>query len=66
MIPDQDMFKKVGTVLIKMDKMEIETELNGRINFLEKNLKGLMDKIQEAQKKGFEARDSLVRIDKEF
>jgi chaperonin cofactor prefoldin len=41
------MFKKVGVVLIKMDKMEIETELNGRINFLEKSLKGLMDKIQE-------------------
>lgn len=49
-----------------MDKMEIETELNGRINFLEKSLKGLMDKIQEAQKKGLEARESLIRIDKEF
>lgn len=42
------MFKKVGQILIKMDKMEIETELNGRINFLEKNLKSLMDKIQDA------------------
>ncbi len=60
------MFKKVGQVLIKMDKMEIETELNGRIGFLEKSLKGLMDKITEAQKKGYEARESLIRIDKEF
>ena len=31
-----------------MDKMEIETELNGWINFLEKNLKALMEKISEA------------------
>ncbi len=45
LIPDQDMFKKIGAVLIKMDKMEIETELNGRIHFLEKNLKAIMDKI---------------------
>ena len=48
LLPDQDMFKKVGQILIKMDKMEIETELNGRIGFLEKSLKGLMDRISEA------------------
>lgn len=66
LIPDQDMFKMVGGVLIKMDKMEVETELNGRIGFLEKSLKNLMDKIQEAQKKGLEARENLLRIDKEF
>lgn len=42
------MYKKVGTILIKMDKMEIETELNGRIGFLEKNLKGILDKISDA------------------
>lgn len=53
------MFKKVGSVLIKMDKMEIETELNGWINFLEKNLKGIMEKISESQKKGIEAKENL-------
>lgn len=60
------MFKKVGEILIKMDKIEIETELNGRINFLEKSLKNIFEKISEAQKKGLEARENLLRLDKEF
>ena len=60
------MYKLVGPAMMLMTKKEILSEVNGRLDILNKQLKHQESTMIGETKKAKDARDNMVRIDNEF
>ncbi|RJE23455.1 prefoldin subunit 6 [Aspergillus sclerotialis] len=56
---DANIFKLIGPVLLKQDKNEAERTVNGRLEFIEKEIKRIESQIKEAEEKGDKKRTEV-------
>ncbi|OJJ51401.1 hypothetical protein ASPZODRAFT_127470 [Penicilliopsis zonata CBS 506.65] len=59
---DANIYKLVGPVLLKQDKSEAMMAVNGRLDFIEKEIKRIEDQIQESQEKSDKKRTEIVQF----
>ncbi|GFF50749.1 prefoldin subunit 6 [Aspergillus udagawae] len=59
---DSKIYKIVGPVLLKQDKNEAVMAVNGRLEFIEKEIKRIEGQIQEAQEKAEKKRAEIVQF----
>ncbi|GFF49992.1 prefoldin subunit 6 [Aspergillus udagawae] len=59
---DSKIYKIVGPVLLKQDKNEAVMAVNGRLEFIEKEIKRIEGQIQEAQEKAEKKRVEIVQF----
>ncbi|KAH1616465.1 hypothetical protein KXW65_005245 [Aspergillus fumigatus] len=59
---DSRIYKIVGPVLLKQDKNEAVTAVNGRLDFIEKEIKRIEGQIKEAQEKAEKKRAEIVQF----
>jgi len=59
---DSNIYKLVGPVLLKQDKTEAVMAVNGRLEFIEKEIKRIETQITEIQNKSDKKRTEIVQI----
>lgn len=59
---DSRIYKIVGPVLLKQDKNEAVMAVNGRLDFIEKEIKRIEGQIKEAQEKAEKKRAEIVQF----
>ncbi|GIJ87573.1 hypothetical protein Asppvi_006483 [Aspergillus pseudoviridinutans] len=59
---DSKIYKIVGPVLLKQDKNEAVMAVNGRLEFIEKEIKRIEGQIKEAQEKAEKKRAEIVQF----
>ncbi|RHZ44509.1 tubulin-binding prefolding complex subunit YKE2 [Aspergillus thermomutatus] len=59
---DSNIYKIVGPVLLKQDKNEAVMAVNGRLEFIEKEIKRIEGQINEAQEKAEKKRAEIVQF----
>ncbi|OJJ39070.1 hypothetical protein ASPWEDRAFT_95711, partial [Aspergillus wentii DTO 134E9] len=56
---DSNIYKLIGPVLLKQDKKEAVMAVNGRLEFIEKEIKRIEKQIEEAQEKSDKKRTEV-------
>ncbi|GAD96835.1 conserved hypothetical protein [Paecilomyces variotii No. 5] len=59
---DANIYKLVGPVLLKQDKTEATMAVDGRLEFIEKEIKRIEDQIKETQEKSDKKRAEIVQF----
>ncbi|KAF7171620.1 hypothetical protein CNMCM5623_003971 [Aspergillus felis] len=59
---DSKIYKIVGPVLLRQDKNEAVMAVNGRLEFIEKEIKRIEGQIKEAQEKAEKKRAEIVQF----
>ncbi|OQE28907.1 hypothetical protein PENSTE_c003G07477 [Penicillium steckii] len=59
---DSKIYKLVGPVLLKQDKTEASMAVNGRLEFIEKEIKRIEAEIKEKEEKGDKKRAEVLQI----
>ena len=59
---DAKVFKMVGPVLLKQEKSEALTAVNGRLEFIAKSIKDTEDRIKELQETSEKKRLELMQL----
>ncbi|KAI9929226.1 hypothetical protein AWENTII_001068 [Aspergillus wentii] len=59
---DSNIYKLIGPVLLKQDKKEAVMAVNGRLEFIEKEIKRIEKQIEEAQEKSDKKRTEIVQF----
>jgi prefoldin beta subunit len=59
---DSKVFKLVGPVLLKQEKSEALTAVNGRLEFIAKSIKDTEDRIKELQESSEKKRSELMQL----
>ncbi|PKX91967.1 tubulin-binding prefolding complex subunit YKE2 [Aspergillus novofumigatus IBT 16806] len=59
---DSKIYKIVGPVLLKQDKNEAVMAVNGRLEFIEKEIKRIEGQIKDAQEKAEKKRAEIVQF----
>ncbi|KAJ9244031.1 KE2 family protein [Paecilomyces variotii] len=59
---DANIYKLVGPVLLKQDKTEATMAVDGRLEFIEKEIKRIEDQIQDLQDKSDKKRAEVVQF----
>ncbi|PYH98291.1 putative prefoldin subunit 6 [Aspergillus ellipticus CBS 707.79] len=59
---DSNIYKLIGPVLLKQDKKEAIMAVNGRLEFIEKEIKRIEGQIEENQNKSDEKRSQIVQF----
>ncbi|KAL1854121.1 Prefoldin subunit 6 [Paecilomyces lecythidis] len=59
---EANIYKLVGPVLLKQDKTEATMAVDGRLEFIEKEIKRIEDQIKETQEKSDKKRAEIVQF----
>ncbi|KAJ5156033.1 prefoldin subunit 6 [Penicillium capsulatum] len=59
---ESNIYKLVGPVLLKQEKAEAVMAVNGRLEFIEKEIKRIEGEIEEKQEEGEKKRAEVVQI----
>ncbi|CAI7632498.1 unnamed protein product [Penicillium pancosmium] len=59
---ESNIYKLVGPVLLKQDKAEATMAVNGRLEFIEKEIKRIEGEITEKEEKGEKKRAEVLQI----
>ncbi|KAJ5130600.1 Prefoldin, partial [Penicillium bovifimosum] len=59
---DSNIYKLVGPVLLKQDKTEATMAVNGRLEFIEKEIKRIESEIDATQEKSEKMRSELIQL----
>ena len=59
---DAKVFKMVGPVLLKQERSEALTAINGRLEFIAKSIKDTEDRIKELQETNDKKRMELMQL----
>ncbi|PYI19731.1 putative prefoldin subunit 6 [Aspergillus violaceofuscus CBS 115571] len=59
---ESNIYKLIGSVLLKQDKTEAVMAVNGRLEFIEKEIKRIEGQIQENQDKSDKKRTEIVQF----
>ncbi|BDD60016.1 hypothetical protein MAP00_005183 [Monascus purpureus] len=59
---DANIYKLVGPVLLKQDKSEATMAVNGRLEFIEKEIKRIEGQIKETEEKSDKQRAEIVQF----
>lgn len=58
----ETIYKQVGPALLKQDKFEAESTVNGRLEFIGKEIERQEDQIKEAQEKIEKVKGEIIAI----
>ncbi|KAI1378133.1 Prefoldin beta-like protein [Hypoxylon crocopeplum] len=58
----ENIYKLVGPILLKQDKVEAESTVNGRLEFISKELERTEDQIKEIQEKIEKKKGEIIQI----
>lgn len=64
--PEANIYKLVGPVLLKQDKNEATMAVNGRLDFIEKEIKRIEGQIKDLQGKNEGKRIALMKLQSEI
>ncbi|BCR85430.1 tubulin-binding prefolding complex subunit YKE2 [Aspergillus chevalieri] len=59
---ESNIYKLVGPVLLKQDKTEAVMAVNGRLEFIEKEIKRIETQIQETEEKADKKRTEIIQF----
>lgn len=59
---DSNIYKLIGPVLLKQDKNEAVMAVNGRLEFIEKEIKRIETQIQETEEKADKKRTEIIQF----
>lgn len=59
---DEVIYKLIGPALLKQDKIDAETTVDGRLNFINQDITRQEDKIKELQEKLERVKGDIIRI----
>ncbi|KAF2737960.1 Prefoldin beta-like protein [Polyplosphaeria fusca] len=59
---DANIYKQIGPVLLKQDKTEAVMAVNGRLEFIEKEIKRFEKQIEEIQEKSEKVKMEIIQI----
>lgn len=59
---DEAIYKLIGPALLKQDKVDAETTVDGRLNFINQDITRQEDKIKELQEKLERVKTDIIRI----
>jgi len=62
---DANIYKLVGPVLLKQDKTEAVMAVDGRLDFIDKEIKRIEKQIRDVQEKSDELRTQIIQIQSE-
>ncbi|KAF2835794.1 putative prefoldin subunit 6 [Patellaria atrata CBS 101060] len=62
---DADVYKLVGPVLLKQEKSEAVLAVDGRLEFIEKEIKRIETQISEIQEKSEKKKMEIIRVQSE-
>ncbi|KAL1975589.1 hypothetical protein VTN31DRAFT_3981 [Thermomyces dupontii] len=60
--PDANIYKLVGPVLLKQDKSEAVMAVEGRLNFIEKEIQRIESQIKEINEKSEKKRTEILQL----
>ena len=60
--PGNQIYKLIGPILLKQDKSDAQNSVNGRLEFISKEIKRVEGQIQELQEKAENLKTDLVRL----
>lgn len=64
--PEASLYKVVGPALIKVTREEVNNEVKGRLDLLNKTLKSQEDNKKKLHEAAKTAQENMVRLDSEF
>ncbi|KAF2121758.1 putative prefoldin subunit 6 [Lophiotrema nucula] len=59
---DANIYKQIGPVLLKQDKTEAVMAVNGRLEFIEKEIKRFENQIKDTQEKSEKVKMDIIQI----
>ncbi|KAK1753242.1 Prefoldin [Echria macrotheca] len=59
---DETIYKLIGPVLLKQDRVDAESTVNGRLEFISKEISRLETQIKEVQTKMEKKKDEIVQV----